>query len=871
MKKWIGKAGLIALLVVVGVRTDADVLVRDEFNTTGGPDYANGLYSSGADIGDTGGNATCTGGTIVGFDASKAWNQAAYFDAYANVLRLLHRTYGATYEGRGIVADLSGKTVAYARTSMRMRSSAASASAAYAYAGFGSNASLGSGGGATVGFNWDSANSEWDLALRYNNGTTAISSNILEGVAVDSTYGIIWKMDDAADTISVWVNETNLNRAASLAVSDWGGSIVAITHLTAGFSETGSSGDIYVYDMLLGDSAEDVGAVETPGLLAYDAFDTDGATPDYANGIYLSGADLADTAGNATCHGGGIAGFDASNAWNASGYYDAYAQKVRLLHRTYSSAATASRALTVPMAGKTKACASAVLRVGAGAQSGAQVLAGFSDATMSSTKGAAIGYKWDGANWDMVLRYNNGSAAFATIREDVAPDEYNTFYWSMDQNIDTIKVWVNTNDYSTPADLVVTDWQGTVSGITHFTSSFHSTGTGDAYLDTIKLGDTPESVGMSAPPASGFVFALYGPPDTDLYVAPSALGNGLGLDAGNAAACTNAAFWSRVQDTLDTDPVVVNLLDGNYRDTFELTRAGNPNNTLSLLGESSSGVIFDGTNATLFSLGGCQNMVLEKLNFTGNGSGIGYAFRVTHAADGTPSQNIAVRNCNWHDMQGIIYGATGVAYGSHDVTYENCTFERIGQNTGSHMMYNAYNATNVNVLGCHFEDCAGSYVRFRAASNYGTVSNCTFVSTQTYANRSSTWEVFLDFPVFNDVDPGDETFALYPTIVGNSFQFDSSSPANRATIRFYHKGYDPTGWNYLMTPSEGSVLEGTDSAAKKSLLKNNCGIDFDEIAIGGNTWLNETARIMFGSYAAYGATSKGWDDIADVSDIVFSP
>lgn len=376
--------------------------------------------------------------------------------------------------------------------------------------------------------------------------------------------------------------------------------------------------------------------------------------------------------------------------------------------------------------------------------------------------------------------------------------------------------------------------------------------------------------GAAVPAHDGTASSAIRSPGAGLYAAPSARGNGSGTDAGNAAAYTDETFWSRVQHMLGSAPVRVSLRDGNYRDTLDLTLMGNPDNTLLLSGESPSGVVFDGTNATFFSLGGCRNMILENLNFTGSGAGIKYAFRVTQAADGTPSQNIAIRNCTWRDMEGIVYGATGVAYGSHDVVYKNCTFERIGRNTASHMIYNAYNATHVSVINCRFEDCAGSYVRFRAASDYGVVSNCTFVSTQTYANRSPAWEVFLDFPLFNDVDPGDETFALYATITNNTFQFSSASPTNRIAIRFYQQGYDPPGWNYLMTPSEGAVLEGSDSAAKKALLKTNCGIDFDEMTIGGNHWQNETARIMFGSCAGYGATSKGWEGYADISGIVFA-
>ncbi len=376
-----------------------------------------------------------------------------------------------------------------------------------------------------------------------------------------------------------------------------------------------------------------------------------------------------------------------------------------------------------------------------------------------------------------------------------------------------------------------------------------------------------------------------------LYVAPAGRGTADGHSREDAVLYTSTALWEKVNVLLEQEPVTVSFADGVYASPLSLDLVGNDRHTVTLKGESPGGVVFDGLAPVLFELRGCRNMVVDSFNFTGEAPG--YAFKITKycppefyaqfneenkltavaigEAEGTVSKNITVRNCNWHDMEKLYYGATGASYGAHHVAFENCTFKRIGSGTHSHMIYNAYGPTHVSMLGCHFEDCAGSYVRFRAASDYGVVSSCTFVSTQTYAFRSPSWEIFLDFPTFNDVDPGDETFALYATIANNTFQFSGSSPANRATMRIYHKGFDPPGWNYLMTAPEGAILEGTDGTAKKNLLENNCGFDFDEIAIGGNTWLNETARIMFGSYAGYGADSKGWNDIVDVSDTVFDP
>ena len=594
-------------------------------------------------------------------------------------------------------------------------------------------------------------------------------------------------------------------------------------------------------------------------LIARDELNTS-VSGDPSNGLYDSGADL--NTQNVT--GGTIVGF--SGEWTSSAYYDSYAQMVRLIGRTHSSAATAYRALSASMGGKTVAYARATMRVADNALAGAFVLAGFSDATMSSMIGSAVGYVWDGSNWDMTLRYRNGGGlTFTTIREDIAPNTYHDFYWSMDQGTGTIKVWVDTNDTSAVADLTVTDWAGTVSDITHFTSSSHKTGSGNTgYLDNIQLGDTGGDIGMTG--SSGFLFALYGY-DTDLHIASSALGDGSGTDAGNAAVYTDANFWNKVQNTLNSAPVTVSLLDGSYDSAFSLDSMGNADHTLILSGASADGVVFNGAVSTLFALKGCQNMVLENLNFTGAGNG--YAFKITETAVGVVSSNVIVRNCDWYDMMNIIYGASGVHSGSHHVTFDNCTFKRIGSGRLAHMMYHAYDADYVSAVNCRFEDCAGSYVRFRAGSDYGVVSGCTFVSTQTYVNKDPDDEKFVEIPVFNDVDPGDEYFGQDFTFTNNTFQFHSSTPPARITIQFYHSGYNPPGMNHLMSLADGAVLEGSDWSAKKALLDTDCGIDFDRIALGANSWSNETERIVFRSYANYGAPDQGWNDRADISDIVF--
>lgn len=241
-------------------------------------------------------------------------------------------------------------------------------------------------------------------------------------------------------------------------------------------------------------------------LIANDSFNTTGG-PDYVNGLYTSGADLK-AAGNATCSGGSIVGFETTTGWAGSGYYDAYANMTRLVASDSATTRWLDRGLTADMSAKTSAFGSMVLRAGASSATvSGEIVSGFSNATMGSPYGVGIGYKWDGSNWDMVLRYNNDVISYATITEDVAANTYNTFYWSMDQGTDTVKIWVNNNDYSTVADLTVADWAGTVSSITHFSTYLRGT-SGTSYLDEIKLGDTGADIGMIPEPATLSLFGV---------------------------------------------------------------------------------------------------------------------------------------------------------------------------------------------------------------------------------------------------------------------------------------------------------------------------------------------------------------------------
>ena len=365
-----------------------------------------------------------------------------------------------------------------------------------------------------------------------------------------------------------------------------------------------------------------------------------------------------------------------------------------------------------------------------------------------------------------------------------------------------------------------------------------------------------------------YVFRAKNP---NIYLAPKDMGKADGSSRKNAAFYARDDIWKKVNALLKKSPVVVWLINGNYSTApLQLVEIGNEKNQLTIKGESLNGVIFNASIPCLISLYGCQNIILENLNFTGNATS--YALKITKnynktklstpaalkAAHLTVSKYITVKNCNWYDMPQLYYGASGAHYGSHHITFEHCTFKRIGLNTHCHMIYNAYDSDYVSVLDCYFEDCSGSYVRFRDRCDYGIVHHCKFVSTGKYVHYNPKTEAFIEIPVFINVNPGDEYFGNNFIFTKNTFIFTPNPSAIRCGIRYHHSGFDPKGWHYILTAKEGAILEGTDVLAKKRLLKKNFGIDLDTVIVSDNVWKNENCKMIFTSWIGYGAKSKGW-------------
>ena len=354
------------------------------------------------------------------------------------------------------------------------------------------------------------------------------------------------------------------------------------------------------------------------------------------------------------------------------------------------------------------------------------------------------------------------------------------------------------------------------------------------------------------------------------YVSYEASGNSSGDSAANAADFLSPSFWEQVNSDLESKSVEVIFLPGDYTRAYisagsggnglAFNRMGNENNRLILTG--GEGVLFKvpegyAKRNTLIHFHGSQNITFRDFSFSGNGE-INYVLAIRTPSGYPPSRNILIENCSWTDMRGVVYGATGCHFeGTTGVTYKNCIFQRIGFNTGSHMMYHAYGPTHVYVYDSFFEDCAGEYVRFRDRTDYGIVKNCTF-------NRNSGWigAAFVSIPNYNNNNPGNEYFGTNYAFIDNLFQ-DS-----RYGIQFRHTGFSPSDYHYLLTAEEGAILESGTKAQKIKLLKDNFGLDVNKIRIVNNSYPGiYDKRVSINSGVMYGAESLGWTGTADITNI----
>jgi hypothetical protein len=378
------------------------------------------------------------------------------------------------------------------------------------------------------------------------------------------------------------------------------------------------------------------------------------------------------------------------------------------------------------------------------------------------------------------------------------------------------------------------------------------------------------------------------------YVSPNGTGNG--TNTNNPALYTSTGFWQAMQTELSLQAVTVRFLNGMYDSPLPLpTGMGHPHSRLILQGQSEDGVVFripdddpsqddlplEHSTRILFE--DCQNILLQQFLFTGNGT-IDYVTRLTRR-----TQDVLIEGCTFADLPGVRLGATGV-YGAnvHHVTFQACHFRTVGYDSHAHMIYNATDSQQIKLLHCTFEDCAGDYVRFRDNVDESVVHDCSFISSGTYPKDRPVSQPFIAMALFNDCKPGTTTappdkptcpdplehiqyeyFGTNYVITNNKFSYQHHPGlGDRYAIAFYHFGFDPPGRNHLMTDAEGQILEHGTPTQRKALLKKNCGIDGDRIKLYDNQYNGVDKRVAFGSEAAYGACSKGWEGYVEIHDLV---
>ena len=327
----------------------------------------------------------------------------------------------------------------------------------------------------------------------------------------------------------------------------------------------------------------------------------------------------------------------------------------------------------------------------------------------------------------------------------------------------------------------------------------------------------------------------------------------------------NSAFWSNIKTLLQSNPVDVVFADGTYNltSTIALNNIGHATNRLQLKCNTIGSAVITGSIATLMSItNNSKNILVHRLKFTGAVTGYGLVIQ--------RSQNITVAYCRFEDMPNVYYGAVGAHYSTADrIIIRQNHFENIGVGSTAHMIYGAYGVKRLKVINNTFKNCAGAFVRFRGAnSTHGVVYGNTFTSTGTYLTGVN--PIFVEVPVFNDVNPGDETFGTSFMITKNKFNYSTSGNQNtRYALVFHHSGYNPTGRTHLISAADASTLGSGSStvAAKRAIMSSKLGLDGTKILFGGNTNTNVAANVSYRCQGGYGAVAP-WTGIVSIGSAV---
>ena len=306
-------------------------------------------------------------------------------------------------------------------------------------------------------------------------------------------------------------------------------------------------------------------------------------------------------------------------------------------------------------------------------------------------------------------------------------------------------------------------------------------------------------------------------------VAPERTGTGDGKSAANAAAWFDQQAYIHANISVRQEDTTIHFAPGTYigrkrsgvsTRCMLLDNIGNSKHRLTLLGAPDRASVFirdpeDPTDQVsslrldyFFDLYQCRNITLDDLHFTGPGA-LSYAIRIREPHD------IALRNCTFINLTGVLYGVTCAMSGGSGVLWENCTFDNVGVSAYAHCIYNSTNVYDLAVRNCVFRDCYGEYVRFRDNCHRCTVENCLFEATGRYTGES-----FISCPLYNDEDPAVKTDPVYHeyfsqdlAIRNNTFiGRKRSQDFNQFVLNFLNDGYNPIGKHYLISKSEASAL-----------------------------------------------------------------
>lgn len=386
----------------------------------------------------------------------------------------------------------------------------------------------------------------------------------------------------------------------------------------------------------------------------------------------------------------------------------------------------------------------------------------------------------------------------------------------------------------------------------------------------------------------------------DRYGAPLAAGDGRGASPANAASYLDVRFWSTVGADVAHEPTTVHFAAGHYRaGPLTLTALGNDRHRLSLDGQG-SGAVFDSGGDFLLYLKGCRNLRLHNLHFTGSAGKFGVTViglsrerrdaiipvpaQSMHAdiAGERPARDIDFDGCSWIDLPNVYYGPLCLSFHTDHITVQNCTFRRCGQERHCHMMYNGGGSHHIFIYHNTFEDCSGTYVRFRDRSDYGYVFDNTFRTTGGFAHEDPSTAAFIEVPLFNSFDPGNESFGTNFYVIGNRFVWpdrpphrDAQDPVaqlhyhTRDALRFWQDGFETRGYRTLLTKDEGYTLSLGSPAAKRALLLANCGINLDRLVWYGNRYAGAMqSKATYACLTEFGAfaKSRGFESYADISN-----